>query len=67
MQKYPHVIKSYGCNLKTFVFVFLFPINVLIYFQIYSTLKLLKRPKQSSEFQYQNTCQDLLHMPHLLF
>ena len=65
IQKYPHIIESYACILKAFVFIFLLPINVLISFGICST------PKESkyvtSEFQYQSTHQDLLHIPHLLF
>ena len=39
IQKYPHIIESYACILKMFVFMFLLPINVLIYFGICSTPK----------------------------
>ena len=39
IQKYPHIIESYACILKIFVFMFLLPINVLISFGICSTLK----------------------------
>ena len=42
IQKYPQVIESYACILKTFVFMFLLPINVLISFGICYTPKLLK-------------------------
>ena len=39
IQKYPHIIESYACILKIFVFMFLLPINVLISFGIFSTPK----------------------------
>ena len=39
VQKYPHIIESYGCILKIFVFMFLLKINVLIYFGVCSTPK----------------------------
>ena len=39
MQKYSHVVESYACILKIFVFMFLLPINVLISFGICSTPK----------------------------
>ena len=39
IQKYPHIIESYACILKIFVFMFLLPINVLISFGICSTPK----------------------------
>ena len=38
-QKYPHIIRSYACILKMFVFMFLLLINVLISFVICSTPK----------------------------
>ena len=42
IQKYLHIIESYACILKIFVFMFLLPINVLISFGICSTPKLSK-------------------------
>ena len=39
IQKYSHIIESYACILKTFVVMFLLPINVLTSFGMYSTLK----------------------------
>ena len=39
IQKYLHIIESYACILKIFVFMFLLPINVLISFGICSTPK----------------------------
>ena len=39
IQKYPHIIESYACILKIFVFMFLLPINVLISFGICYTPK----------------------------
>ena len=39
IQNYPHIIKSYACILKIFVFMFLSLINVLISFGICSTPK----------------------------
>ena len=39
IQKYLHIIESYNCILKIFVFMFLLPINVLISFGICSTPK----------------------------
>ena len=40
IQKYPHIIESYACILKVFVFMFLLSINALISFGICSTPKL---------------------------
>ena len=42
IQEYPHIIKSYACILKIFVFMHLFAINVLISFGICYTPKLSK-------------------------
>ena len=42
MQKYPHIIELYACVLKTFIVIFLLPINFLISFVICQTPKLLK-------------------------
>ena len=42
IQKYPQFIESYACILKTFIFMFLLPINVLISFGICYTPKLSK-------------------------
>ena len=39
IQKYLHIIESYNCILKIFVFMFLLPVNVLISFGICSTPK----------------------------
>ena len=39
IHKYLHIIESYACILKIFVFMFLLPINVLISFGICSTPK----------------------------
>ena len=39
IQKYLHIIESYNCILKIFVFMFLLPINVQISFGICSTPK----------------------------
>ena len=39
IQKYTHIIESYACILQIFVFMFLFPINVLISIRICSTPK----------------------------
>ena len=39
VQKYPHIIELYFCVKKMFVFMFLLPINVIISFGIYSTMK----------------------------
>ena len=39
IQKYPHIIESYACILKIFVFMFLLLINVLTSFGICSTPK----------------------------
>ena len=43
IQKYLHIIESYACILKIFVFMFLLPINVLISFGICSN------PKESKQ------------------
>ena len=37
LQNYPHIIESYACILKIFVFMFLFPINFMISFEMCST------------------------------
>ena len=37
IQKYPHIIESYACILKTFIFMFLLLINVFISIEICST------------------------------
>ena len=42
IQKYLHIIESYACILKTFVVIFLLPINLLISFGMCSALKLSK-------------------------
>ena len=42
IQKYLHIIESYAYILKTFVFMFLLPIDFKIYFGICSTPKLSK-------------------------
>ena len=39
IQKYPHIIESYACILKSLVFVFLLLINALISFRTCSTSK----------------------------
>ena len=39
IQKYPHIMESYAYILKIFVFMFLLPKNVLIFFGICYTLK----------------------------
>ena len=74
MQKYLHITESYACTLKMFVLMFLFLINALISLGLCSTPKESKQEhyyyshaKQPYEFQYQNTHQDMLHMPHPLF
>ena len=40
IQKYPHIIESYACNLNMFDVIDLFPINCLISLGICSTPKL---------------------------
>ena len=42
IQKYPHVIEWYAFILQIFVMIFLFPMNFVISFGIYSTPKLSK-------------------------
>ena len=42
IQKHPHIIESYACNLKMFILMFLLLINRLISFGICSTPKLSK-------------------------
>ena len=42
MQKYPHTIELFACILNIFVFMFLFPIKVLISLGRFSTPKLCK-------------------------
>ena len=42
MQKYPHIIESYGYILKMFVVIFLLSENFLTSFEICLTPKLLK-------------------------
>ena len=39
IQKYPHIIESFACILNMFVFMSLFPINLLISLGICSTPK----------------------------
>ena len=41
-QKYPHIIDSFACILKIFVFMFLFPIRFMISFGMCLTPKLSK-------------------------
>ena len=65
IQKYPDITESYVCILKIFFvigdpLVFLLPIEFRIYFVTCSTPNSMHK-KQSNEFQYQNTHQDLLH------
>ena len=43
IQKYPHMIESFAYILNLFVFIFSFPINVLVYWGICSTVKLSKK------------------------
>ena len=42
IQKYPHITESYACILQIFAIIFLFLMNFLISFVIYSTPQLLK-------------------------
>ena len=43
MQKYPHITESFACSRKMLPFMFLFPINSLIFSGTRSTPKLLKQ------------------------
>ena len=43
MQKYPHITELFACTRKMFAFMFLFPINSLIYLGTCSTPKLSKQ------------------------
>ena len=73
IQKYPHINESYACILKIFVTRVDLSIDFLISLGTSSAPKLSKQvtlllnTKQSNEFKYQNTHQDLLHMQHPLF
>ena len=42
IQKYPHFTESYACILKNIACIFLLPINLLIYFGMWSRQKLPK-------------------------
>ena len=69
IQKYPHITELHACILKIYFCMFLLPVNLLITFRMCSTPKLSKYviSEQSNKFQYLDTHQDLLHMPHILF
>ena len=43
MQKYPHIIGLSACILNMFVFMFLYPINLLVSLGAYSIPKLSKQ------------------------
>ena len=75
MRKYPHITESYACILKLFANMFLLLIKCLIFFlerdqpQSYHSMSqsCYLHIMLSNDYQYQNTHQDFLHMPHLIF
>ena len=68
MQNYPHIIQLLSCTLKIFAFMFLFPMNSLIFSEACSTPKLSNKQlqifykiRQSNVYQHLPNHQGLLH------